>query len=832
MAVLSLTVADRSRCSRRLNIMGSNWLRSWRRSPLLTAQFSLTIAIGMGAASALTSLMLALGYQVQAFRDPARLVAVWERAESGVQVMAVSGPDLADFADATHSIFTSLGAFTFPPVWLLDRKGATHIVPYYIQASVFSDLGVRPVLGRGVRLDDAPLVMGSSGASPAWISYRLWEKRYGGSPSVIGETISTATSETGSDQIPAVIVGVLPPGVSIPLPFMQDPADVWFLLARDLSTRSRQETMFFGLGRLRPGVTVERAQAALTTVAGRLGQRYDIDRGRLPVVQSLEAIAQGPARQTTGLLALGVGLVFLLGCVNLAILMGAEGRQRRREIAIRAVLGADRARLWREVAAEKCLLTLLSLGLGVAFAAALLHALTQLVPAAGLGPPLLRPPPLNLAVLLAFGAFALGAALIWSALLVIAAEPGSSRAMTAAGSGLGYTGLSDPSPRAGRWRLILLAAQAGTGICLLAAAALTARTYAMLSAANLGPAPRRTVLLSVRTRNGTGLNDAQGDNFNQQVLSRLARLPGTQAIALVSHFPPPGSPASFMKQGDAPVIAREATSPASVSPDYFRTLGIPILFGRGFDDTDNRGSEPVAIISLDMAEQNWTSPQQAVGSEIAFGSKTHYKIVGVAANFTGYWSQKPVPTVYLPEMQSPDCCGNVILRTTSPRAAEALAAQALAGMAIPATISDVSTMQARWRETLTRPLARMAGMLMLALLGVGLSIQGVYAVAAATVSARRHELAVRSALGALPNRLAWNATRELLLAVVVGAGFGVIAALDLRPLLAHWLGPAAIWQTEPIAAAVVLLALAGAAGCYLPARAAARANPAEVLRQG
>jgi putative ABC transport system permease protein len=291
-----------------------------------------------------------------------------------------------------------------------------------------------------------------------------------------------------------------------------------------------------------------------------------------------------------------------------------------------------------------------------------------------------------------------------------------------------------------------------------------------------------------------------------------------------------------VKQGDAGDTAREATWPMSVSPGYFRTLGIPILFGRGFDETDNSARKPVAIISLDMAQQNWTSPEQAVDSQIAFGPKSQdrYTIVGVAANFTGYWYQKPVPTVYLPEAQSANWCGAVIVRTAaSPNAVATLAPQVLAGMAIQATISNVSTMQARWQATLTRPLARMAGMLLLGLLGLGLGVQGVYAVAAATVSTRGHELAVRSAMGALPSRLAWNVTRELVLAVMVGAGLGVAGALDLRPLLERWLGPMAVWQAaEPIAVAVVVLALAAAAGCYVPARAAARANPAEVLRQG
>jgi putative ABC transport system permease protein len=834
------------------------WLRSWRRSPLLTAQFALTVAAGIGTVTALASLMLALGYQPLPYRDPGRLVAVWERVQSGAHVMAISGPDVADFAGATQSVFSAFGGFAIPQVWLIDSRGATQVHACYIQAGVFSDLGIRPVLGRGPRPDDDPVVSG--GTPPAWIGYRVWRGRYGSSPSVIGTTVGVATDASGLNGLRVRIVGVLPPGVSIPLPFTQDETGIWYLLPRDVAARSRESTAFFGLGRLRTGASVAQAQAALAAVVERQGERYTFDRGKLSVVQTLEQIAQDPARRTMGLLALGVGLVFLVACVNVAMLMGAEGIRRRREIAIRAALGASRWQLWREVAMEKCLLTLFSLGLGAAFAFALLRVLAQLVPAAGLGPPLEHPPSLNLVVLFGFAAFAMAAALVWSALLVASADaPGSPHVLAAAGGGLGYTGLSDSSRGAGRWRLILLAAQTGIGICLLAAAALAARTYATVSTANLGPAPRHTVLLSVNTRDNVILTDAQTAEFNREVLSRLERLPGTQAIALADLFPPPGWPTSFRKQGDAPDIEREATTPISVSPSYFQTLGIPILFGRGFNDTDNGGSEPVAIISLDMAEKNWATPRQAVGSEIYFGTAEeskqeskeksaekqqskgeskekagdHYKIVGVAGDFTGYWSQAPVPTVYLPEAQSKNFCSGVILRTAaSERGVAALAPQALAGMAIPATISDLSTMQARWQATLTRPMARMAGMLLLALLGLGLSVQGVYAVAAGIVAARGHELAVRSALGALPGGLAWNATRGPLLAVIVGAGFGVAASLDLRPLLEKWLGPTAVWQGEPIAIAVVLLALAAAAGCYFPARAATRTNPAEALREG
>lgn len=788
----------------------------------------------MGAVTALVSLMLALGYQSLPLRDSGRLVAIWERVQSGAPVMAISGPDLSDFADATHNLFDFLGVFAVPRLWFLDRRGATEVLTCYIQASVFSNLGIRPVLGRGVLPGDEST--SNSAAAPVWISYRFWQDRYGGSPSVIGAPVGMASSATGSDQVPMRIVGVLPPGVSIPLPFMENKADVWYLVEHNIASRPRQATVFFGVGKLRPGVSAAQAQAALIVTAQRLEQRYSFDRRKRPVVQGFEEIAQGPARQTMSLLSLGLGLVFLVGCVNLAILMGAEGRQRRREIAIRVALGADRWRLWHEVASEKYLLTVLSLGLSVMFAYTLVRVLTQLLPRAGLGPPLQHPPPLNLAVLLGFAVFALASALVWSALLVAAADgQESSRVLAASGSGLGYAGLSDSSPSANRWRLVLLALQAAVGICLLAVAALAVRTYATLSAANLGPDPRRTMLFSVSTRDNVILSNAQVVDFNQQLLSRLERLPGTQAIGLADLFPPPGFPTSFVKQGDAVDTPREATSPISVSPGYFHALGIPFVFGRDFDNTDNSRSEPVAIVSLEMAKQNWVSPEQAVNSQIAFGPKfqNHYKIVGVAEDFTGYWSQKSVPTIYLPEAQSANWSGQVILRTTaSPRAVAALLPQIMAEMSVPATISDVSTVQTRWQATLTRPLARMTGMLLLALLGLALSIQGVFAVAAGTVAARRHELAVRLALGAQPRRLVWHLTRELVLAVVAGAAFGVLAALELRPLLQQWLGRMAVWEPTLIVAAIILQALAAAAGCYFPARAAVQTNLVDVLRQG
>lgn len=252
----------------------------------------------MAVVMGVTSGSVGLGYQSLPYRDPGHLVAVWERAAADGRMLAISGPDLPDFADATHSIFSALGGFWVPSAWLLGRQGAMKIRTCGIQASVFSDLGIRPVLGRAIQPGDEPLT--SIGDSPVWISYQLWQTRYGGSASVIGMTVGIAENAAGSGQERMRIAGVLPPLASIPLPLMEDTVDVWYLVPREgWIVRSRQSAMLFGVGRLRPGITAAQAQAALTAVAERLGQRYSFDRGRLPVVQGLEAIARGSARRTT-----------------------------------------------------------------------------------------------------------------------------------------------------------------------------------------------------------------------------------------------------------------------------------------------------------------------------------------------------------------------------------------------------------------------------------------------------------------------------------------------------------------------------------------------------
>lgn len=800
-------------------------LRYWRRSPVLATQYALTIAVGVAAITAVISTLWALGFRPLPFRDSGRLVAVWARVEGTGGFSALSGPTLADYAASSQPIFSNFGAFAPTRLWIADGLGSESVAACFIAGRAFAALGTHVVLGRDLRADDLAMAASGKAVQPAWISYRLWRARYGGSASVLGQRIGVSSNAGGEIEGRLRIAGVLPPGAIVPLPGSIAAPDVWYLMP-DPSGRSRDQTAFFGVGRLRPGVSVAKAQAALNVVAARIGLRYRLERRNRPVVETLQSIAQAPARRTLGLVALGVAMVFLIGCLNLTILMAAEGRRRRREIATRIALGAGHGRIWAEIAGEKCVLTLASLAAGGGLSFLFLRLLANLLPAAGLAPRLAGPPALNLWVPAAFGVFALGAALAWAALLVASATGGG--VFRSLRSGAGSSATSGGS----RWSLTTLAWQAAIGICLLAIAALATTAYKTLSVANLGPAPAHTLLLTIEPLGSGARSDVETATLNREILARLRHLPGARTVALASYFPPSGAPAGFLKQSDPPGTSRFTTAPVYVSPDFFRALGIPVEYGRGFDAGDVAGSEPVAIVNVEMARQNWPSPGLAVGSLIALGSRFQhpYRIVGVTANFTGFWARRPIPVVYLPQAQSPSWGVVAIVRARTPRAIVILAPQALAGMAVPASVTGAATIQQRWELDLSRPLARMVGMLLLALLGLALCAQGVYAVAAGTVEARRHELAVRSALGAPASRLAWGVTGASVVAVAAGATAGVFVSLALRPFIVQWTGPVA-GRLAPIAISAILLALAATAGCYFPARAATTANPAEVLRR-
>jgi predicted permease len=777
------------------------------------------MSLGMTAMTAVVSLMLAIAFQPLPFRDSAQLVEVWNRTESGAPVAALSGAELSELQAGTENIFAYLGGFNLLRLWLLDERGSAEPLRVArLDEAAFRALDLTPVLGRSVR----GTTSGTAGSGPVWLSYRLWQSRYGGRFSVIGETIRVAQNYAGLYENRFEVAGVLPRDIRIPHPGVDEPVDLWGILPEATKVRAAKASVFFALGRLQPGRDLAEAQAALTVLADRRPRA--VDRRNRPVVQSLQEIAQGPARRTIGVLAVGVALVLLLAFANLASLTVAESSRRQVELSIRSALGASRWRLWQDIVTEQSALTVCALCLGLPLAWVALHGLTRLVTLADIGPPLPHPPALNVSVMLGFSACALAATLAWSTLMVRRVEARDSDGLLRATHRSGGTGLRPPDRRADLLRFGVLSVQACLGIALMVLAVSLTRVYVRLTAVNLGPAPDKTLFFSVTPLYGGPLTAAQAADFNSQVLSRLRSLPSVQATAFAESFPPFASPMPFWKHDDLAESPRQATHPSVVSNNYFSTLGIPILFGRGFAESDRYAGNPVAIVDLEMARRNWASPQDAVNAQIKVGlSMRRYEVIGVAGSFSGYWT--PMPTIYLPVNQDPSAGGVIILRTDAPTSITAeRARQVLSSMPVQPEMSSATTLQARWQATATRPRARMAGTLLLALIGLALGAQGVYALAASIVTSRQQELAIRSALGASGQALVWLVLRQVIVAVVMGSGMGALGILAVHRLAPQWISAAVSDPAAPIALALAILVLTAVLGGYVPARSATRAT--------
>jgi putative ABC transport system permease protein len=523
---------------------------------------------------------------------------------------------------------------------------------------------------------------------------------------------------------------------------------------------------------------------------------------------------------------LGVALVLLLAFVNLASVTAAESGKRQVELSVRTALGASRLRLWRESVAEQSVLTVCGLGLGVPLAWLALRGLTHLVTVSDIAPPLPRPPALNVSIMLGFSAVALAATVGWSTVIVRRLAAGRAESVLCARQASGATGLPSSGARAGLWRFGLLSIQACLGIALMVLAMSLTRAYVRLNGVDLGPAPDRTLVFSVTPLDGRALEHAQAVGFNSETVARLRRLPGVQATAFAESIPPFTLPTPFWKHEDLADAPREATYPLVVSNDYFGMLGIPILFGRGFSESDRLSDAPVAIVDLELARRNWTSPNDAVNAQIEVGkSMRPYNIIGVAKSFGGYWAQTPMPTIYLSQNQHPTAGGAFLLRTAgSTSATAAQARQLLSSMPVRAEMSNAATLEARWQATVTRPRARMVGTLLLGLIGLLLGAQGIYALAASIVASRRQELAIRSALGASGSALLWMVLRQVIVAVVLGLGMGVFGIIGVQRLAPQWISATLSDPAAPIALAVAILVVTAIVSSYIPARLVTRAT--------
>jgi putative ABC transport system permease protein len=778
-----------------------------------------TLALGVGATTAVFSVVDAVLLRSLPYPAADRLVHMWEH--DSVQAPGVEQASLRNVADwrARSRSFERLTAYRY---WVFNLTGgdrAESLLGAFVSSDLFPVLGARAALGRlFVEGDDRP-----GGPRVAVISDALWRRRFGADPRAVGSTVRI-NGETHT------VVGVMAPGFEFPatipggavLPSRE--LEVWAPLAVDAATVDRGQRNWWVLGKLRPGVSVAAAQAEMAAIARELRAAHRDVPGAI-AVRGLQAHIVAPMRHGLLLVFAAVGVVLLVACANVASLMLARTTGRARELALRATLGATRWRIARQLLAECALLALAGGALGVAAGAPLVDALMRAAPE---NLPRLEGARVGGAAL----AFAVVASLAAAALFGLApalAARGGAGALREGGRG----GTAGRATR--RSRAALVAGEMALSLVLLSAAGLLLRSYAQLQRVPLGFRPEGVLTMFTLLPDAKYPDAAARAAFAERVVERLSALPEVERAASVNTLPLSGLGGT----GSVAVDGRPAPRPGGwpevdvrvVTPEYFRLLGIPRVAGREIEARDGADAPLVAVVNQALARRLFAGESPIGRSVYVWGPKPR-RIVGVVGDVRGdALEMAPGPAVYFPVPQGADPTMSFALRTAGDPAA-----------LTPAVRRAVAEVDPEQPLMMVRPLGdyvaaaaatRRFGLAVVgafAALALGLAALGLYSVTAYVVAQRTREIGVRVALGADGGAVARMVVRGALGLAATGAAVGFVASAATSRLLAGQLFGVAAHDPVTLAGVALLLAAAAALAGWIPARRAARVDPAVALR--
>jgi putative ABC transport system permease protein len=786
-------------------------LRQLARSPGYAAVAVGTLALGIGASTAIFSLVEAALLRGLPFSDPSRLVALWESSPRGNPRNQIANANFARWTERARS-FTSMAGYAAAPTTIAGADDAIRTRMGMVTPGFFETLGVAPVLGRGLRpADSAP------GAPPvAVLSETLWRRRYAADPALVGRSITV-------DGRPTLVVGVMPGRFDLP-----QGVALWAPVTIDAAFRETGGRWMSAIARLEPGVTVAQARAEMDVIAATLRtERPGKNTGWGITVTPLHDDLVAEVRPQLLLLMAGVALLLVMACVNVTSLTLSRALTRMREFAIRTALGAGRGRLVRQLVAESLVLCVLGSVAGLLLGQWALHALTASMPA---GMPEFMAPRIGLAVIAFTVTACLAAAIITGVLpaLRLAGSPllPSLREGAAAG-GVG--------PARRRLRGLLVAAQMGVALVLVAGGGLLLRSFIRLSGTDAGFDPRSVLTLDISLPDAAYTDPARQARFFQQAVDALATMPGATAAGGVSWLPfTIGSATSFELVGrPAPAPGQEPGGDVRfVTPGLFRALGVPILEGRDISIEDGPSRPTVVVVNQAAARELWPG-ESALGKRVRmeWGPTFEATVVGVVGDVrmksidkpsrtTLYWSQAQIPTSFMSLVVKT----SVPPATLTPTAVEIIRGldRGIAVEARPLADFVAGTLQ---QQSFTLMLTLAFGITAIALAAVGL-----FGVVGQAVGERRREFALRLALGAPRDNIRALVIAEGFRWTVLGALLGLPAALVVGRGLGHFLFEISPADPATFAAVLAILSATAFAAVALPAWRAARVDPVTVLR--
>jgi putative ABC transport system permease protein len=788
-------------------------VRTLLKNRSFTAVAVLALALGIGANTAIFSVVNAVLLKPLPYHDPDRIMTVlYERR------IPVAPADFLDWKEQ-NQVFENIAAAQY---WQPNLTGADRpeqLWALHLTADMFTLLGVKPTLGRTFLPDeDRP-----GNHHVVVLSHRLWQRRFGGDPAVVGQSITL-------DGEAFTVIGVMPPDFRF-APFWATRAELWAPLNLAPRANDRRGSSLRVFAKLKPGVSREQAQAEMAAINQRLEQQYpDSKKGLKLSVDPLHEIVVGNIRPALLILLGAVSFVLLIACANVANLLMARATAWQKEIAIRTALGATRSRVVRQLLTESLLLSLGGGLLGLLLAVWGVPALVALSPD---NLPRVDAISLDISVLY----FTLATSLLTG--LVFGLAPAIQSSRLDLNESLKEGGRSSTEGmRRNRIRRLLVVAEVALALVLLIGGGLMIRSFARVQAIDAGFNPHNVLTFVVSLTGSQHSTSQQRLAFFDQLLGRIETLPPVQSASAINHLPLAGDTwqLGYIIEGRAapPPEERRGAVYRIVRPGYFQTMGTTIITGRDFAEHDTKDAPGVIIINESFARRYWPDGD-ALGKRITVtdGDSNPREIVGVVRDLKqSDWMADPIEEMYLPHLQSaePRYMTLVVKSASDPAGLIAAVQSEVWAIDKNLPVSQMMSMEQAISDSVGQQRFNMLLLGIFAGLALTLAAIGIYGVMSYSVTQRRHEIGIRMALGATQGNVLWMVVKQGMTLTAIGVSLGLAGAFLLTRLMSSLLY--GISATDPFTFLIIPLLLTGVAlgACFVPARRATRVDPMVALR--
>jgi putative ABC transport system permease protein len=792
-------------------------VRKLRKSPGFSLVAVMTLALGIGANTAIFSVVNAVLLRPLPFDQSEQLVRVFG---TNARRSNFSRPhSYLNFSDlrAQNQSFEAMAAYTGVTSALSGADAPEQITGVISSGDMFRVLRAKPLMGRLLAPEDER----PGGSAVAVISHGLWQRRFGSDPGIVGRVIKLDGRERE-------IVGVTPPDFSFE--FVTGAANFWIPIDPAANEYRQRGAIFLeAIGRLKPGVSVEQASADLGVVASRLEQQYQDSNAGIGVrLTSAQEELVGDVRPTLLVLLGAVGFVLLIACANVANLLLARSAGRHREIAVRTALGAWRGRIVRQLLTESLLLAFAGGLLGLLFALWGVKLLSAFVPE---NVPRFSETSTDLRVL----GFTLGASVLTGLLFGLAPALQSSRLDLNEALKEGGRGGTDGRGRT-RVRSLLIVSEVALSLVLLIGAGLLIKSFVKLRNTNPGFDSSNTLTASLSLAPVRYDTDEKVNDFYRRLVEQVRTLPGVESVGAVTPLPLSDNSYAFsfsvVGQPPLPPGQRQSASARFVTADYFRAQGVPLRAGRVFTEADKAGAPGVIIVNEAFARR-YLPDVEPLGQRLRLGiNNIEGEIVGVVGDIRGSSLATPgPPEYYVPAEAVGFGDTTLVVRTsTDPTSLAPALQQIVSEMDKELPLYDVRTMESLVAHSVARQRFSMALVGVFAVLAMLLSAVGIFSVMSSLVAQRTHEIGIRMALGARPGDILSMVIRQGIALTLAGVVLGLAAAVALTRLMSGLLYE--VSATDPVVygGITVLLAAVALLACYVPARRATKVDPLIALR--